>query len=214
METAARITEAIASFAAAVAALPAPLLTINSTLLSSLLSKVASDLAPALPTLAQAQQETLLTNSTFLAGQFASLSSFLGGQAQVNLSTVSHEDAIAIVEIRATRYDIMTVWAPECWVLVALFVTAALLKLALVGMLTPQAIGRAARAAAAAAATTTSTSLQKPSSEGRELARMRLQKAARAAYVPLAHSGDVSHRLTRRGDAYRLGHALNLVVST
>ncbi|TKA55051.1 hypothetical protein B0A53_02526 [Rhodotorula sp. CCFEE 5036] len=189
METAARLPAAIDSFAAAVAAIPAPLVTINSTLLNALLSTVASDLAPALPTLAQAQQEALLTNSTFLAEQFASLSSFLGGEAHVDLSTVSHEEAIAMVEIAATRYDIMTVWAPECWVLVALFVTAALLKLALVGMLTPQAIARAARAGAA---TPPSISLEKPSSEGRELARMRLQKAARAA----------------------LGHALNLIVST
>ena len=213
METAARIPEAIDSFAAAVAAIPTPLLTIDRTLLTSLLSTLERDLAPALPTLAQAQQEALLTNSTFLVEQFASLSSFLGGQVQVDLSAVGHEDAIAMVEIAATRYDIMTVWAPECWVLVALFVTAALLKLALVGMLTPQAIGRAARSAAAGA-TPTSISFQKPSSEGRELARMRLQKAARAAYVPLVNSEHVPNRLTERGDAYRLGHALNLIVST
>jgi hypothetical protein len=194
METAARLPAAIDSFAAAVAAIPAPLVTINSTLLNALLSTVASDLAPALPTRAQAQQEALLTNSTFLAEQFASLSSFLGGEAHVDLSTVSHEEAIAMVEIAATRYGIMTVWAPECWVLVALFVTAALLKLALVGMLTPQAIARVARAGAA---TPPSISLEKPSSEARELARMRLQKAARAAYVPLPNSGHAPHRLTR-----------------
>ena len=211
METAARIPEAIDSLAAAVAAIPTPLLTIDRTLLASLLSTLERDLAPALPTLAQAQQEALLTNSTFLAEQFDSISSFLGGQVQVDLSAVGHEDAIAMVEIAATRYDIMTVWAPECWVLVALFVTAALLKLALVGMLTPQAIGRAARAAAG---TPPSISLEKPSSEGRELARMRLQKAARAAYVPLANSEHVPNPLTERGHAYRLGHALNLIVST
>ncbi len=115
METAARIPEAISSFAAAVAAVPAPLLTIDSTLLNSLLSTVASDLAPALSTLAQAQQEALLTNSTFLAEQFNSLSSFLGGRFRTDLSAVRHEYAIAMVEIAATRYDIMAVWAPDAW---------------------------------------------------------------------------------------------------
>ncbi|KAG0659493.1 hypothetical protein C6P46_005130 [Rhodotorula mucilaginosa] len=187
METAARIPEAINSFAAAIAAVPVPLLTINSTLLNSLLSTVASDLAPALPTLAQAQQEALLTNSTFLAQQFGSLSSFLGDHFRTDLSAVSHADAIAMVEIGATRYDIMAVWAPDVWAIVVLFVAAAFLKLALVGMLTPQAISRAVRAAESS-----SVAPEKPSREERELARSRLQKPARAA----------------------LGHALNLIIST
>ena len=191
METAARIPEAIRSFAAAVATVPAPLLTINSTLLTSLLSTLERDLAPALPTLAQAQQEALLTNSTFLAQQFDSLSSFLGGHFRTDLSTVKHADAIAMVEIGATRYDIMAVWAPDVWAIVVLFVAAAFLKLALVGMLTPQAISRAAWAAESS-----SVALEKPSREERELARSRLQKPARAAYV-LGAKPAISRRVDR-----------------
>ncbi|GAA5951545.1 hypothetical protein JCM8115_005173 [Rhodotorula mucilaginosa] len=92
-----------------------------------------------------------------------------------------------MVEIAAARYDIMAVWAPDVWAIVVLFVAAAFLKLALVGMLTPQAIGRAERAAESS-----SVAPEKPSREERELARSRLQKPARAA----------------------LGHALNLIIST
>ncbi|GAA5992498.1 hypothetical protein JCM10908_000850 [Rhodotorula pacifica] len=187
METAAQIPEAIASFAAAIANVPAPLLTVNTTLLATLLSDVAQDLTPALPALAQAQQELLLTNSTFLAEQFALVASLFTPQTRAHLSTVSHDDAIAMVEIAATRYDIMTVWAPECWAIVSAFVMASLLKIALVMMLTPRAVARAARVNAPS-----SVGQEKPSSDAREVARMRLQKPARAA----------------------LGHALNLVVST
>ena len=88
-----------------------------------------------------------------------------------------------MVEIAAARYDIMAVWAPDVWAIVVLFVAAAFLKLALVGMLTPQAIGRAERAAESS-----SVAPEKPSREERELARSRLQKPARAAYVLGANS--------------------------
>lgn len=176
METAARIPEAIDSFASAVAAVPESLLTINSTFLGSLLTTVARDLAPALPNLARAQEEALLTNSTFLAEQFASLSSFLEPRASAGLNAVSHEDAIAMVEIATTRYDILTFWAPDCGALAALFVISAGLKVALVAMLTPRAIEKAARAASSSTA-----GEEKSTRDARELARLRLQKPARAA---------------------------------
>ncbi|GAA5862870.1 hypothetical protein JCM3774_006669 [Rhodotorula dairenensis] len=189
METAARIPEAIDSLAAAVVAVPTPLLTINSTLLGSLLTDLARDLAPALPSLAQVQQEVLLTNSTFVTEQFASLSSFLGPNAAARLNAASsHEDAIGMVEIAATRYDILTFWAPDCGALAVMFIMSALLKVALVGMLTPRAIEKAARAGA----TPSIAGGEKPTKEARELARLKLQKPVRAA----------------------LGHLLNLVVST
>lgn len=177
MESAAAIPGALATLAGAISALPAPVLTINASLLTSMLETVAKDLAPTLPTLAQAQQEALLTNATFLAGQFEALVGQLA-RSRPMLEQATHDEAIAMIQISATRYDILTVWGPEAWAILAFFVIAAALKTALVVMLRKRTIDRAV-----AASMPTGSSTIKPTAMDREVARARLQKPARAACV-------------------------------
>lgn len=175
METAAAIPGAIVTFANAISAVPAPVLTVNSSLLAGLLETVAQDLTPALPSLALAQEEALLTNATFLAGQFEALVRQLA-QTRPMLEEASHEDAIAMIQIAVTRFDILTFWSPECWAILASFVIAAFLKAALTVMLRSTVIERVIRAEVP-----TSVGVAKPVALEREAARARLQKPARAA---------------------------------
>ncbi|GAA6013316.1 hypothetical protein JCM8202_003105 [Rhodotorula sphaerocarpa] len=188
METAADIPGAIEQLAAAISSVPPPILTVNQTLLSSLLAEVAQDLAPVWPSLAQAQEEALLTNSTFLASQLDSLSALLA-RSRADWTHASRADVLALIEISATRYNIWTVWAPECWAVVLMFGIAAGLKVALVLLLQRKAIERVVKVSSLALTHGEDT---KPSVEAREIARVQLQKPARAA----------------------LGHALNLIMST
>ncbi|BGP54105.1 hypothetical protein JCM8202v2_001679 [Rhodotorula sphaerocarpa] len=177
METAADIPGAIEQLAAAISSVPPPILTVNQTLLSSLLAEVAQDLAPVWPSLAQAQEEALLTNSTFLASQLDSLSALLA-RSRADWTHASRADVLALIEISATRYNIWTVWAPECWAVVLMFGIAAGLKVALVLLLQRKAIERVVKVSSLALTHGEDT---KPSVEAREIARVQLQKPARAA---------------------------------
>lgn len=182
METAADIPGAIEQLAAAISSVPPPILTVNQTLLSSLLAEVAQDLAPVWPSLAQAQEEALLTNSTFLASQLDSLSALLA-RSRADWTHASRADVLALIEISATRYNIWTVWAPECWAVVLMFGIAAGLKVALVLLLQRKAIERVVKVSSLALTHGEDT---KPSVEAREIARVQLQKPARAACVSAA----------------------------
>jgi len=172
METAASIPSVVDTLSSALSSLPANLAHTNVTLLSSLLHSFATDLAPLLPSLSAAQQEALLTNSTFLAQQVGQLSAVTAQIPQGDLRGASPEDLVAIIQIGSTRYDILTAWAPECFAIVGAYGIAAVLKAALTVMVTGPALKRAGAAAQ-----------NQGRSEDRDANRAAVLKPAKAMYV-------------------------------
>ncbi|BGP23024.1 hypothetical protein JCM10295v2_001917 [Rhodotorula toruloides] len=144
MATIGALPKVVASFGAAISSLPSQLVsTTNVPLLSSQLSHLAADLSPALPTLGAAQQEALLSNATWLAGQTSLLSSFVARLPAAERNSASHDELLALIQIASTRYDLLTVWTPDVWSLLFLFLVAILLKTVLSLLLSPSAVRRA-----------------------------------------------------------------------
>lgn len=144
MATIDALPKIVASFAAAVSSLPSQLIsTTDVPLLSSQLSHLASDISPALSTLGAAQQEALLTNATWLAGHTAQLSSVVARLPAAERTADSHEQLLDLIQIASTRYDVLTVWSPDVWSLLFIFLVAILLKITLAFLLSPSAIARA-----------------------------------------------------------------------
>ncbi|BGO89819.1 hypothetical protein JCM10020v2_001453 [Rhodotorula toruloides] len=144
MATIDALPKVVASFGAAVSSLPSQLISSTDVpLLSSQLSHLASDLSPALSTLGAAQQEALLTNATWLAGQTSQLSSLVARLPAAERVSTSHDELLALIQIASTRYDLLTVWTPDVWSLLFLFLVAILLKTILALSLSPAAIRRA-----------------------------------------------------------------------
>ncbi|GAA5919814.1 hypothetical protein JCM6882_006488 [Rhodosporidiobolus microsporus] len=131
--TFASFPSAVDSLSATLASLPSTLTSANLTLLSSLLSTLSSDLSPAFPSLSSLQQEALLTNTTYLASSLSTLNSSLLSQlpAADIADAPSPADLVSVIVVGATKYDIMTVWAPEVWGIVVAYGMAAGLKVAM-----------------------------------------------------------------------------------
>ncbi|GAA5971558.1 hypothetical protein JCM11641_000639 [Rhodosporidiobolus odoratus] len=122
----------VQSLNSALTTLPSTLTTANLSLLASLLSTLSSDLTPALPSLASLQLETILTNTTYLAQNLGQLSAVTSQIPKSDVSDApSPADLIAVIEIGVTKYDILTVWAPEVWAVVGMFAISAGLKIAM-----------------------------------------------------------------------------------
>ncbi|BGP38190.1 hypothetical protein JCM10449v2_002119 [Rhodotorula kratochvilovae] len=143
MATIDALSAVVASLGATLTSLPAALTNVNTTLLSALLSTLASDLEPALPSLGAAQQEALLRNTTWLAAQSSQLSSFTSQLPATELRDLSHASLVSLIKIAATRYSIMTAYAPEIWSVLFLFAIAILTKVGLCTLLSPAAVRRA-----------------------------------------------------------------------
>ncbi|GAA6001272.1 hypothetical protein JCM10207_007496 [Rhodosporidiobolus poonsookiae] len=127
-QTAAYLPTALDNLRSALSALPSSLTSANLTLLSSLLDTLSADLSPALPSLSAVQQEALLTNTTYLTSQLSQLSALTAQIPAADVAAASPADLVAIIEIGTTRYDVLTVWAPELWAVVLAFAIAAGLK--------------------------------------------------------------------------------------
>ncbi|GAA5829721.1 hypothetical protein JCM11251_000259 [Rhodosporidiobolus azoricus] len=188
--TIASFPSAVSSLNAALSSLPPTLTSANLTLLTSLLSTLSSDLSPALPSLSALQQETLLTNTTYLSSALSTLDSSLLSQlpsADV-ADAPSPRDLVSLIEIGATRYDIMTVWAPEVWGIVIAYGIAAGLKVAIEVLTRRKVVSRAQEALM--------TEGREKGEDNfvisREMAEAAVKKPAKAA----------------------LGHLLNLITST
>ncbi|BGP46288.1 hypothetical protein JCM10450v2_002130 [Rhodotorula kratochvilovae] len=169
METAASIPSAVSTLSSALSALPPNLSHTNLTLLSSLLAGFSADLAPLLPSLAAAQQEALLTNTTFLAGQLSQLGAVTAQIPPGDVAGASPDDLVSIIEIGTTRYSILTFWAPEVWAIVIAYGIAAALKVALTVLVSRWALKRAGQVAAT-----------QGRSEDREANRAAVMKPAKA----------------------------------
>ncbi|GAA5879713.1 hypothetical protein JCM8547_004833 [Rhodosporidiobolus lusitaniae] len=181
----------VSTLSSTLLSLPSSLTSANLTLLAYLLDTLTSDLSPALPSLSEAQQSTLLSNTTFLSQSLSSLSSLTSQLPSADIASASPADLVALLQIGATRYTIMTAWAPEVWVLVGAYGVAAVFKAAMVVM-----VGR--RKVLERVMETVGREREKEGlmggtgGIGREEAEARVKRPAKAA----------------------LGHLLNLVAST
>lgn len=142
-QTAEGVPAAVEALSSALAGLPTDLSGTNLTLLSGLLSDLADTLTPLLPTLAAAQQETLLTNATFLAAQLDQLGEVTSQMPLSDVEGASPADLQAMILMGTTRYDVFTFWAPDIWGITWLFGVAALLKAAVVILVNRMAVRRA-----------------------------------------------------------------------
>ncbi|TNY17102.1 Proteophosphoglycan ppg4, partial [Rhodotorula diobovata] len=177
MATIEALPAVVASLGATLTSLPATLTSVNTSLLSSLFSELALDLEPALPSLGAAQQEALLSNTTWLAAQSGQLSAVAAQLPPAELRDLSHDSLLQLIKIASTRYSIMTVHAPEIWSTLLLFAIAAGTKVALCALLSSTAICRAQ-----------DVLCKRLGGEAdRDLARAKLQKPARAALGHLSN---------------------------
>ncbi|GAA5999377.1 uncharacterized protein JCM10292_001244 [Rhodotorula paludigena] len=143
-QTAESVPAAVEALSSALGGLPSNLSPANLTLLSSLLSEFADSLSPSLPTLAAAQQEALLSNTTFLTAQLDELGAVTAQIPLSDLQKGSPADLQALILIGTTRYDVFTFWAPDIWAITWLFGVAALLKVAVVALVNRKAVKRTA----------------------------------------------------------------------
>ncbi|BGP14115.1 hypothetical protein JCM10213v2_002055 [Rhodosporidiobolus nylandii] len=142
-ESSAIFPSAIHSLNQALEALPHSVTSANLTLLSSLLTSLAADLAPSFGALSELQKETLLSNTTYLFANLDQLSTLTAQIPSPDLvSAPSPADAVAIIQAGATRYDVMTFWAPEVWAILGIFAVAAALKVAMEAMCRKKAVER------------------------------------------------------------------------
>lgn len=140
MDTIDTLSKLVASYGAAISSLPSQLiLKTGVPLVSSELSHLASDLDSALSTITSAQQGALITNATWLAGQRMQLSSVVPRLPAAGGNT----ELLDIIQMAATRHNILSVWSPDIWSLPFLFSSAILLKVGLASLLSPSAIARA-----------------------------------------------------------------------
>ncbi|GAA6057679.1 hypothetical protein JCM3770_003837 [Rhodotorula araucariae] len=149
MESAASIPSAFSTLASALAALPPTLSKTNLTLLTSLLQGFSVDIAPVLPALVTAQQDALLANTTFLAGQVTQLGSVTAQIPPGDVAGATPDDLAAIIELGLTRYSILTFWAPEVWAILLAYTMAVALKVALVVLVGRQVLRRTGEVAKA-----------------------------------------------------------------
>ncbi|GJN88336.1 hypothetical protein Rhopal_001301-T1 [Rhodotorula paludigena] len=143
-QTAESVPAAVEALSSALGGLSSNLSPANLTLLSSLLSEFADSLSPSLPTLAAAQQEALLSNTTFLTAQLDELGAVTAQIPLSDLQKASPADLQALILIGTTRYDVFTFWAPDIWAITWLFGVAALLKVAVVLLVNRKAVKRTA----------------------------------------------------------------------
>ncbi|BGP23029.1 hypothetical protein JCM10295v2_001922 [Rhodotorula toruloides] len=189
METIAALPSAVDSLSSSLLSLPQQVTTANLPLLSLLFHTLSSDLEPVLPTLSSLETETILTNSTFLSTNLASLGSITSQIPHADTSASSPADLVAIIEIGTTRYDILTFWAPEVWSIVIVYGVAAVLKGSLRVMMRGSAVRRARDAM--------------ERRERREVEGKRGSVNGEAAKALLASPARAA-----------LGHALNFIVAT
>ncbi|GAA6037025.1 hypothetical protein JCM8097_005514 [Rhodosporidiobolus ruineniae] len=141
--TVAALPAVVDSLTSSLNALPAALTSANLSLLADHLSKLSNDLTPVLPDLAADQQETLLTNSTWLAEQLSQLSAITSQIPSADVQHATQADLIAMIQTGSRRYDIWTLWAPEIWAITLMFLIAGLFKIALCFLLKSAAVKRA-----------------------------------------------------------------------
>ncbi|GAA5835762.1 hypothetical protein JCM9279_004640 [Rhodotorula babjevae] len=171
MATIEQLPAVVASLGAALTSLPTTLTSVNTSLLSSLFSSLASDLEPALPSLGAAQQEALLSNTTWLAAQSGQLSAFTAQLPPAELQQLSHDSLLQLIKIASTRYTLLSVSAPEIWSVLFVFAIAVVAKVGLCILVSPAAIRRSQAVLA-----------KKYGQEiDRDLARAKIHKPARAA---------------------------------
>ncbi|KAM0787048.1 hypothetical protein ACM66B_006313 [Microbotryomycetes sp. NB124-2] len=153
--------------------------------LPQLLSTLAYDVKPASDSLSRVQLATRLQNSTFVAEQLTgSLQALIGTIPESDVKAASRGTLLAMIETGTTQYTIMTLWAPEVWAILLMFLFAFACKLLCAVMVRPRAVERARIASVGHGKDTVMLD--------REMARMKLAKPAKAM----------------------IGHVMNLLVST
>jgi len=206
MATIEQFPAVVASLGTALTSLPTTLTSVNTSLLSTLFSTLASDLEPALPSLGAAQQETLLSNTTWLAAQSGQLSAVTAQLPPAELQQLSHDSLLQLIKIASTRYTLLSVSAPEIWSVLFVFGIAILAKVGLCILVSPAAIRRSQAVLA-----------KKYGQEvDRDLARAKIHKPARAACVASSSLLVEPSRARTDLDLVRnsLGHLSNLIIAT
>lgn len=114
MDTVEQLPAVLASLSQALEGLPSALSATTASL-PSLLSDFATDLAPIIPSISAAQQEALLTNSSWLTANLDQLGALTRRIPLNDLDAATHEDLLAIIQLGVTKYDITTMWAPDLY---------------------------------------------------------------------------------------------------
>lgn len=114
MATLEELPNVLQSLGDAISGLPSSL-SATTTELPNLLNQLSNDLSPIVPSIAALQEETLLTNATWLTSNMGSLSTLLSKIPASDVAAASREDLTAIVQLGTTRYDLLTLWAPDVY---------------------------------------------------------------------------------------------------
>ncbi|KZS89149.1 hypothetical protein SISNIDRAFT_417307 [Sistotremastrum niveocremeum HHB9708] len=104
---------------------------VNVTELATLLQSLSNVLSPATATLSNATIEALATNLTSVNSNLQAYEGALASFPPAEIGRSSTEQIAELISIAATKYDLMTVWAPETWSIVFVFMYAIISKLVL-----------------------------------------------------------------------------------
>ncbi|KAK4056164.1 hypothetical protein OIO90_002895 [Microbotryomycetes sp. JL221] len=108
--------------------------------LLSTLSQDVSNLTPSLSTIVnQKQIETILLDSET---SITTLNQLLNQVPNNDIEASDHDTLIALIQIGTTKYDIMTMWSPDVWSIMVMFILALICKIMTLLFVNKKAIAR------------------------------------------------------------------------
>ncbi|KZS90834.1 hypothetical protein SISNIDRAFT_488122 [Sistotremastrum niveocremeum HHB9708] len=105
---------------------------LNVSQLAFLFQSLISAITPAIETISSATVQSLATNVTYVAANLQALEGALQDMPPAEVNRSSVEELTNLIAIGATKYDFTTLWAPETWSVLFVFMYAVAAKMTLV----------------------------------------------------------------------------------
>lgn len=139
--TIAQLSASLSSIITSLGSLPPSLLNgIDVQQLNTTFLALSNDVGPVLLSLGQIQQDALLMNTTWLAHNLQSLGGLVSSIPAEDRVGISRTGLAQLVYWGSYRYDVLTVWIPDVWGVLLVYMIAIITKFAREAMVNRKAI--------------------------------------------------------------------------
>ncbi|ORY88610.1 hypothetical protein BCR35DRAFT_263328 [Leucosporidium creatinivorum] len=113
----------------------------STTALVPLLASFASDTSLLLPQLTKLQEQSLLSNATWISANLAQLGDYISRLPVDDVRHADHDTLVALIQ-SGTPYDLGMLWSPDLYAIMTAFAIAIFAKIALMMLVTRKSVNR------------------------------------------------------------------------
>lgn len=141
MEVVPNLSSSLSSIVTSLVSLPPSLLVgVSVQNLNTTFTALSNNVGPILQSLRAAQADAFLSNSTWVANNLQQLGSVIASIPTEDTATLSQEGLAELLEYGTFRYTVLTVWSPDVWGVLLVFIIAIITKLGTVVMVNRRSI--------------------------------------------------------------------------